>query len=146
MSRMVFRNQQPFWYALYDHTAEDEYGNEANYGYQDGGGTVSPYVVYKNPVKAYGNISAARGTVETRQFGDDLNYDKVIVVGDRDTPIDEYAVLWIDREPEVNLWGELKVNAKGDYLTPWDYIVRRVGRGLPNYGSAVIAVSKVNVT
>ena len=136
MSRMVFRNKQPFWYALFDSTqvGRDEYGNEN-----------AAYPVYGNPVQAYGNISAARGEVDTRQFGDDVNYDRVIVLGDRDTPINENAVLWIDREPEVNLWGELKVNANGDYVTPWDYIVRRVGRGLPN-GSAVIAVNKVNVS
>ena len=136
MSRMLFRNKQPFWYALYDRTdtQTDEYGNEVN-----------PHAVYGNPAKLYGNISAAKGEVEARQFGDDDNYDKVIVLGDSATPIDENAVLWIDSEPEVNLWGELKVNANGDYVTPWDYIVRKVGRGLPNFGSAVIAVSKVNV-
>ena len=134
--RMLFRNKQPFWYAKYDHTETqyDEYGNETN-----------PHAVYGNPVKAYGNISAAKGEVDARQFGDTDDYDKVIVLGDRDTPIDEYSVLWIDSEPEVNLWGELTVNANGDYVTPWDYIVRKVGRGLPNFGSAVIAVSKVNV-
>lgn len=137
MSRMVFRNKQPFWYALYDHTASsyDDYGNEN-----------AQYAVYGTPVKAYGNISAAKGEVAARQFGDADNYDKVIVLGDRDTPIDENTVLWIDREPETNLWGELIVNANGDYVTPWDYIVRKVGRGLPNFGSAVIAVSKVNVS
>lgn len=148
MSRMAFRNFQTFWYALYDHTQEgyDDYGNRIGYGYQPTNGyQTSAYPVYKNPVQAYGNISAARGTAETRQFGDNVNYDRVIVVGDRDTPIDEYAVLWIDREPEIDPTGELKVNANGDYVTPWDYIVRKVGRGLPN-GSAVIAISKVNVS
>ena len=137
MSRTSFRNKQSFWYALFDHTEEqeDEYGNKVN-----------PHTVYKTPVQAYGNISAAKGEVEARQFGDDDDYDKVIVIGDSATPIDETAVLWIDVEPEVNLWGELTVNANGDYVTPWDYKVRKVGRGLPNFGNAVIAVSKVNVS
>ena len=78
MSRMVFRNKQPFWYALYDSTVEDydEYGNP------------STYSTYGEVVKVYGNISAAKGEVDTRQFGDADNYDKVIVLGDRDTPID----------------------------------------------------------
>ena len=70
---------------------------------------------------------------------------KVIVTGDRDTPIDEYAVLWIDTVPELDENGALKVNADGEIVTPWDYIVRKVGRGLPNYGSTVIAISKVTV-
>ena len=137
MSRLSFRNKQTFWYALYDSTqkTEDEYGNQ--------NGT---YTTYGNPVQTTGNISPARGSVISQQFGDDDRYDKVIVVGDRDTPIDEYAVLWLEREPELDSSGALKVNADGEIVTPWDYIVRRVGRGLPNFGSTVIAVSKVTVS
>ena len=138
MSRMGFRNKQPFWYALLVDTVEDydDYGN-----YQIGTSTT-----YGNPVAAYANISPAKGSVISRQFGDDDSYDKVIVTGDRDTPIDEYSVLWIDSVPELDANGALKVNADGEYVTPWDYIVRKVGRGLPNFGSTVIAVSKVSVT
>jgi hypothetical protein len=136
MARMCFRNKQAFWYALYDATVEqyDEYGNQ-----------IGTSASYGNPVEAEGNISPAKGDVVARQFGDDEQYDKVIVVGDRDIPIDEYAVLWIDTVPELDANGALKVNADGEIVTPWDYIVRKVGRGLPNYGSAVIAVSKVTV-
>ena len=136
MARMCFRNKQVFWYALYAGTVEqyDEYGNQ--------NGTSASY---GNPVQTSGNISPAKGDVVTRQFGDDDRYDKVIVTGDRDTPIDEYAVLWIDTVPELDENGALKVNADGEIVTPWDYIVRKVGRGLPNFGSTVIAVSKVTV-
>lgn len=137
MSRMCFRNMQTFWYALYDKVeiAYDEYGNETG-----------PYTTYSNPVKAEANISPAKGDVLSREFGDDDNYDKQIVTGNRDIPIDEYSVLWIDSVPELDVNGELKVNANGEIVTPWDYIVRKVGRGLPNFGSTVIAVSKVSVT
>ena len=93
-----------------------------------------------------GNISPAKGSVIAQQFGDDDRYDRVIVTGDRDTPIDEYAVLWVDTEPELDANGALTVNADGEIVTPWDYIVRKVGRGLPNYGTTVIAISKVSVT
>ncbi len=137
MSRTCFRNKQPFWYALYDSTVEqyDEYGNQ-----------IGTSASYGNPVQTSGNISPAKGDVVTRQFGDDDRYDKVIVTGDRDTPIDEYAVLWIDTKPELDANGALKVNADGEIVTPWDYIVHRVGRGLPNFGSTVIAITKVSVT
>ena len=137
MSRMCFRNKQSFWYALYDATVEqyDEYGNQ-----------IGTSASYGNPVQTSGNISPAKGDVVARQFGDDDQYDRVIVTGDRDTPVDEYAVLWIDTEPELDENGALKVNADGEIVTPWDYIVRKVGRGLPNYGSTVIAVSRVTVT
>lgn len=133
---MVFRNKQPFWYALYDSTVEDydEYGNQ-----------VSTSATYGEVVQAFGNISAARGAVMARQFGDEDNYDKVIVLGDRDTPINEYAVLWIDSgEPTTDLYGRPQM-VDGKYVTPWDYVVTKVGRGLPN-GSAVIAIRKVNVS
>ena len=136
MGRMVFRNMQPFWYAPYDSTVEDydEYGNP------------STYPTYGEVVEAQGNISAAQGEVAARQFGDADNYDKVIVIGDRDTPIDEYAVLWIDAgEPVTDLYGKPQM-VDGKYVTPWDYVVTKVGRGLPNNGSAVIAVRKVNVS
>ena len=136
MSRTCFRNKQPFWYALYDATVEqyDEYGNQ-----------IGTSASYGNPVQTSGNISPAKGDVVARQFGDDDQYDKVIVTGDRDTPIDEYAVLWIDTVPELDENGALKVNADGEIVTPWDYIVRKVARGLPNFGSTEIAVSKVTV-
>ena len=137
MSRMCFRNMQTFWYAPYVDTVEtyDYYGNQ--------NGT---HAQYGNPVKVSANISPAKGDVVARQFGDDDLYDKVIVTGDRDTPIDEYSVLWIDSVPELDANGALKVNASGEIVTPWDYIVRKVARGLPNYGSTVIAVSKVFVS
>lgn len=137
MSRMCFRNMQPYWYALYAGTVEqyDEYGNQ-----------IGTSASYGKPVQTKGNISPAKGDVITRQFGDDDQYDKVIVTGDRDTPIDEYAVLWIDTVPELDENGALKVNADGEIVTPWDYIVRKVGRGLPNFGSTVIGISKVNVS
>ena len=137
MSRTCFRNRQPFWYALYSDTVEqyDEYGNQ-----------IGTSATYGKPVQTSGNISPAKGNVIARQFGDDELYDKVILTGDRDTPIDEYAVLWIDVEPELDANGALKVNADGEIVTPWDYIVRKVARGLPNFGSNVIAVSKVTVT
>ena len=137
MSRMCFRNKQKFWYALYDGTVEgyDEYGNQN-----------STSAAYGNPVEASANISPAKGNVLTREFGDDDSYDKVIVTGDRDIPLDEYSVLWIDTVPELDANGALKVNADGEIVTPWDYIVHRVGRGLPNFGSTVIAITKVSVT
>ena len=137
MSRMCFRNKQKFWYALYNGVVEsyDEYGNQ--------NGTSA---TYGNPVEASANISPANGAVIQREFGDDDSYDKVIVTGDRDIPLDEYSVLWVDTVPELDANGALKVNADGEIVTPWDYIVHRVGRGLPNFGSTVIAITKVSVT
>ena len=130
------RNKQSFWYAPQTGVAfgHDEYGNEN-----------SAYPTYGNPVKVSGNISAAKGDVSTRQFGDDDEYDRVIIIEDRDTPIDEYSVLWIDETPSVDANGALTIKEDGTYETPWNYIVRRVGRGLPTFGNAIISVSQVTV-
>ena len=135
--RMNNRNKQAFWYALLNSTVEDydEYGNQ-----------VGTSTTYGKPVKAEANISPAKGNVLSREFGDDDSYDKVMAIEDRDTPIDEYAVLWIDTVPELDDNGALKVNADGEIVTPWDYIVRKIGRGLPIFGGTIIAVSKVSVT
>ena len=135
--RCVNRNKQTFWYALYNATATemDDYGNQ-----------IGTYTTYGNPIKANGNISAAKGEVVTRQFGDDDLYDRVIVLEDRDTPIDEYTRLWVDLTPELDANGALKVDSNGNAVTPHNYIVHRVGRGLPKFGSATIAISKVTVT
>ena len=121
---------QTFWYALYTSTTVTSGSAYANYG---------------NPVQVEGNISAARGATVMRQFGDDAQYDRVILMEDRDTPINEYAVLWIDNPPDVNANGALKTNQDGTYKTPPNYVVRKVGRGLPTFGNAVIAANLVTV-
>lgn len=132
--RCMTRNMTPFFYALYD-TKEpilDEYGNESG-EYE---------VRYHKPERSKANISAAMGETNTRQFGEDEAYDKVIVIDKPDTPIDEHSVLWIDTLPELTEYGELARNEIGEVITPWDYVVKKVARSL---NSVSYAVSKVNV-
>ena len=124
------RSMRTFWYALYNTTVEnetDEYGN-----------LVNPYTTYGKPVETRGNISPAKGEVMARMFGDDDLYDKVVTVSNSQTPINEYAILWIDTVPVIN--------ADGSTNTPHDYIVKKVARGLDIPGSANIAVSKDSVS
>lgn len=127
-------NKRTFYYALYD-TKEpilDEHG------YETGQYTVK----YHTPKKAAANVSAAKGEISTRQFGDSEDYDRVIALEDPNTPIDENAVLWIDSVPELDRKGNLVADESGSLITPWDYVVKKVARGLY---SASVAVSKVNV-
>lgn len=135
--RLNQRNAQTFWYALYASTqvGYDEWGNQS-----------TTFATYGKPVKTWGNISPAKGIAAEQMFGVDDEYSRLIVLEDRNTPIDEYAVLWVDTTPELDANGELKVNANGEIVTPWDYIVRRVARGLPNFGNTVIAIDRVSVT
>jgi hypothetical protein len=120
------RNKSTFYYSTNAGKEElqDEYGNN----------TGEYRVIYSTPIVCKGNISAAQGEVETRQFGDSESYDKVIVLDNRDIPIDEYSILWVDILPVIN--------DDGTTDTPHDYIVKKVARSL---NSVSFAIRKVNV-
>ena len=115
-----------FYYAKYDSRTEitDDYGNK----------TGQYELVYDKPIRVNGNISSAKGEMQSQQFGDSENYDKVIVLDNKDIPIDEYSILWVDNLPI------LKEDGSTD--TPHDYIVRQVARSL---NSISIAIGKVSV-
>ena len=124
--RMLARNKIRIFYANYQDKIplKDEYGNK----------TGEYSIVYGNPVEIKANVSAARGEATTRQFGEDENYDRVIVLDDPKFPISVTSILWIDTLPEIAEDGSTK--------TPHDYIVKQVAASL---NSVSIAVSKVNV-
>ena len=124
--RCLTRNKRKFYYASYIGETEitDEYGNS----------TGEYKLAYEKPVPTYGNVSAAQGEVQSRQFGESESYDKVIVLDDSDTPIDEYSILWVDTLPHLNVDGSTD--------TPHDYVVRKVARSL---NGVSIAISKVDV-
>ena len=126
MMRGLVRNKRDFYFALYQgkEALVDEYGRR----------TGEFAVKYSKPIKCKGNISAAQGELQTRQFGDFITYDKVIVLCDKNTQIDEYAILWVDTLPEIN--------ADGYSDTPHDYIVKKVADSL---NVVSIAISKVEV-
>lgn len=103
----------------------DEYGNL----------TGEYKITHGNPVSLMANVSAARGESTTLQFGDDVRYDRVIVLDNPQFPITENSILWIDNLPVIEEDGSTK--------TPYDYIVKLVA---PSLNSVSIAVSKVSVT
>ena len=133
--RCMARNKVKFWYALFVKQVphKDEYGNV----------TSEMDVIHGNPVKGFANISAAKGETETRQFGENVAYDKVIVMDNAAPVFDEYSILWVDREPELAEDGSLALDDEGEVKTPHDYVVRKVARSL---NSVSYAISKVNVT
>ena len=124
--RTLTRNKIRIYYANYqDKTPiKDEYGNL----------TGEYEITYCNPVAVMANVSAARGESTTRQFGEDVNYDRIIILDDPTFPIAETSILWIDSPPEITEDGTTK--------TPHDYIVKQVA---PSLNSVSIAVSKVSV-
>ena len=119
------RNKSTFYYALYTGQTElvDEYGNA----------TGQYSVTYGEPTKERGNVSAAQGEMQTRQFGDSEIYDKIIVLDDVNTPIDEYSILWVDTPPILD---------GGSTENPHDYVVKKIAKSL---NSVSIAISKVIV-
>lgn len=133
--RCMNRNKVKFYYALYE--SREPIMNQ--YGKPSG----QHKVIYGNPIEEYANISAAKGETQTRQFGENESYDKVIVM-DLGTPsIDEYSILWVDTELQLNEDGSLAVNDKGEVITPHDYVVKKVAKSLNNVS---IAISKVTVS
>ena len=90
----------------------------------------------------FGNVSAAVGSIQNRQFGESESYDKVIVLDNPETPINEYSLLWVDALPELDNDGKLVLKEDGTETTPHDYIVKKVARSL---NSVSIAISKVDV-
>ncbi len=125
--RTLHRNKIRIFYAVYRDKLpiRDEYGNL----------TGEYKVSYDKPVEIWANVSSARGEATTRQFGEDVSYDRIIVLDDPHTPIGETSILWIDRLPELADDGSTK--------TPHDYIVKQVAASL---NSVSIAVSGVSVT
>lgn len=124
--RCLTRNKRRFYYALFN--SKNELLDENGYF------TGDYELKYGNPVSAMANISAAKGEVTTRQFGEELIYDKVVVMDNPRTEIDEYAVMWIDSVPVLE--------ADGTTKTPHDYVVKQVARSL---NSVSIAAAKVDV-
>ena len=121
------RNKSRFYYALFERKEEiiDEYGNS----------TGEYEIIHSKPKEFYANISSAKGETATRQFGENENYDRVIVLENNSIEIDEYSILWIDEIPEFD--------ENGQCITPHNYIVKKVA---PSLNSVTIAISKVNVT
>lgn len=120
------RNKSTFFYALYDREEAviDEYGND----------TGEHNVIHGDPIECKANVSAAKGETSARQFGENEAYDKVIVLDNVNTPIDEHTILWVDTLPTFDDTGAV--------TTPHDYVVKKVARSL---NSVSIAISKVKV-
>lgn len=123
--RTLERNKTPFYYSLY----LDKKENVDENGYTTGTYTF----IYSEPVKCKGNISASTGSVQVEQFGNDLQYDKVVILDDVNSPIDENSVLWVDKPVEHD--------KNGNPL--YDYVVKKVARSL---NSVSFAIRKVNLS
>ncbi len=124
--RTLERNKQDFYYALYEGKEEI---------LQDGLFTGDYRIVYSHPVKGRANISPARGETQLQQFGESVDYDRVILAEKGEFPIDENSVLWVDTIPQFD--------NNGATSTPYDYTVKKVA---PSINGVQYAIRKVKTS
>ena len=89
MARLGFRNTQTLFYAQYS----DKIPILDSDGYETGEYTVG----YENPVLLDANVVDKTSQIAREYFGNDIEY-KYVILTDRDCPIQEDTILWIDTE------------------------------------------------
>lgn len=121
--KLLTRNTVAVWYALYSSdtlvTTTDEWGNVLKTGEHK--------VSYGTPVKIRASVSPASGEAQEEMFGTNLSYSRVMIVSDKNCPIDENSVLWIGSEPEFD----------DDDNPVYEYRVAAVARSLNNVSYAL---------
>jgi len=122
MKRMLNRNKQEIYYALF---------KELEIIRNPAGHEIGRRPVYHNPVRAMVRVTPARGEADVEIFGIALIYDKVMQYGKGKLPIDETAVLFVDRMPVIENDGSTE--------TRHDYTVTRIATDI-NY--TTVAISK----
>ena len=115
--RLLKRNQRVFWYAKYE-GVKDVMNDKGEY-------TGQQQVVYSEPIKGMGHITASRGSSEITQFGTNVAYDQTILMDSTD--MTENSIIWIDISPEQ----------------PYNYIVSRIAQSLNH---VTIAIRRVEVS
>ena len=96
----------------------------------DDGNLTGEYKInYTAPIRAMVNISSAKGESTVTQFGDHIEYDKIIVYTARELPLElkESSVLWIDET---------------DITKPHDYVITKIAKSI---NSVSVAIRKVKV-
>lgn len=117
--RLTRKNRTRFWYS----SLEGKKPLKDSEGYETG----EYELVYSMPTLGWGSVSAARGETQTRQFGEQDEYDKVLVLDHYGPTLDEQTRIWL-REPDEGV--------------EHDYIVKKVA--LSHYFDSY-ALTKVNV-
>ena len=69
---------------------------------------------YSEPIKAYFNISPAKGETTATPFGQNVDYDREMTTHEMKTQINEFTRLWIGRSTDE----------------PYNYIVKKVAESI----------------
>lgn len=122
--RTLWRNKTPFWYCQYEGKAQMLDEN----GYANGEWELK----YSEPVITMGNVQDVhdvRTGNDLTPFGVMMDTDKIIIVEERDCPINETSMLYVDVKP-------------GEGVKP-DYRVRKVVKPLNGDSGITISVRRV---
>ena len=127
------RNQRTFYCASFTGIETPMDGERRYY--------LGPVKTYGPPVLMEGFVSAATGRAAVEAFGENIRYDRTIIIYDPEAPVEETeeteetSVFWIDSTPVLK--------EDGTTETPYDYVVKRVARSL---NLTAVAVAKVAVS
>lgn len=115
--RTLDRNKKPFYYRLYSQKVR-EIDENGDY-------TGEWRIVYHDPVRLYGNISAATGNADLENFGTGVAYDKTLILQGTDYAITETTVLYLDELPVI-LTTDKEIESGKTYYTFVDGVVSKV--------------------
>lgn len=108
--RSVRRQLRKIWYCLYK---EREDGKDPDFDPVYNG---EPIAVYYPKQEMWANVSPVTGVVGQHEYGQTRDYSHVITTEWTDCPITESTVLFVDKQPEYDSFGN----------PVYDYVVRRV--------------------
>lgn len=91
--RDLKRNQMKVYYKnlIAAHDDEDEWGNL----------TATQTLEYGELKSVEISVSGNKGDVENQPFGVELDYDRTLSTANTECDIDEFSVLWVERDPEL---------------------------------------------
>lgn len=126
--RGVLRNKRTLWYALY--------GGKTPKVDSNGHKTGEYEITWSTPVKYRGNYSAGSSDFILGEYGIKEEYDRMLLVFDKNCPIAEGTILWLGIEPTITVEGVTTKN-------PHNYVVSKKQDGLNNirYGLKKVKVS-----
>lgn len=128
----LYQNKQKIAYALYQ-------GKQKIFD-EDHNMTGQYKSIYSDPVMTMMNVSAARLSAETEEFGINTPYTRTIVTDDITTEFSEDTIFWIGISPYKTVTVD---GVEKQVLVPHNFVVLRVARSL---NSTTIALKEVGVS
>lgn len=108
--RSLQRRVQPVWFC--EATTDDS--------------SIEPRKRYSKPEVHYVAVSNTSGTPHELPVGIVAEYSRYFVSYDRDFHPEEGTMLFVDKEPDLTVTGELRVDINGNPYTTPDYVLTHI--------------------